>query len=102
MSQPILVVDDKLIEQVKKFKYLSTEVTRYRNVYDKVHTQAIKAALVPSHFHDITSNDKYLTIAAEIINSKTHINPILTYTAKARTKTSKTYHVMRTTEMQTL
>lgn len=96
-----LVVHDKPIEQVQKFKYLGAGITNARDIYDEVRTQVIKAGQVSDCLRDIIWNNKYLTVASKVKIYKACVWPILTYAAETRAETRRTKNVMRTTEMRT-
>lgn len=97
-----LMVEEKVIEQVRKFKYLGLEITSNRNIVEEVRSQATKATLISGQLRDIIWRNRYMNIDSKTRIYRTCVRPILTYGAETRCETNKTKQIMRTTEMKTL
>lgn len=97
-----VVANDKIIDQVMRFKYLGVETSSDRNLIDEIRTQTNKSSQISGFLKDVIWRNKNMNIGSKVRIYKTCIRPILTYAAETRADTSKTKRIMRTTEMKIL
>ena len=84
------MVDDKIIHQEGKVKYLGIDISGYRNIETEVRNQAVRVMRAAMHLNDAIWWSKLIRTEAKARIYKTAIRPILTYTAETQPETSKT------------
>lgn len=97
-----LVVDDKIIQQEMKFKYLGIELSGYGDIELEVRQQTNKALKVAGCLNDTIWKNKYLHTETKARIYKSVIRPIMTYTAETRPDTAKTKRILEVGEMKIL
>ncbi|XP_055385812.1 uncharacterized protein LOC129614885 [Condylostylus longicornis] len=97
-----LVVNNKTIEQVNRFKYLGVDITDSRQIETEVSLQTAKAAAISGNLRDVIWKNKYMLIDNKVRIYKTCVRPIMTYAVETRADTAKTEQILRRTEMKTL
>lgn len=97
-----LVVDDQIIQQEMKFKYLGIELSGFGDVESEVRQQTNKALRVAGCLNDTIWKNKYLQTETKSRIYKATIRPIMTYTAETRPDTTKTKRILETGEMKVL
>lgn len=98
----ILAVYDKSVEQVMSFRYLGAHITSNRNLKEEVQKQTVKAAMMAGYLRDIIWRNKYMRLESKVRVYKTCVRPVMTYAIETRAETTKTTHLLRTTEMRIL
>ena len=84
-----LVVDDKIIHQEGKVKYLGIDISGYGDVETEVRNQAARAIRAAAHLEDAIWWSKHIRIQPKARIYKTAIRSILTYAAETRPETSE-------------
>ncbi|XP_045463812.1 uncharacterized protein LOC123673370 [Harmonia axyridis] len=97
-----LAVDDKIIQQEMKFKYLGIELSGYGDIELEVRQQTNKALRVAGCLNDTIWKNKYLHTETKARIYKSVIRPIMTYTAETRPDTAKTKRILEVGEMKIL
>ena len=95
-----LVVDDKIIHQEGKVKYLGIDISGYGDVETEVRNQVTRGMRAAAHLNDTIWWNKHIRTEAKARIYKTAIRPILTYAAETRPETSKTKRILETAEMK--
>ncbi|XP_030766597.1 uncharacterized protein LOC115890494, partial [Sitophilus oryzae] len=80
----MIVVDNTIIQQEMKFKYLGIELSGYGDIEIEVRQQTTKAMRVAGCLNDTIWKNKYVGVEIKSRIYKAIIRPIMTYTAETR------------------
>jgi len=97
-----LVVQDKIIEQISQFKYLSMDLSSYHDPVKDLRSQINKAPAMSGCLRQIIWANEYMRKDSKVRINKTCIRPIMTYGIETREETNKTKRMLRVAEMKTL
>ncbi|XP_060534516.1 uncharacterized protein LOC132706935 [Cylas formicarius] len=97
-----LVVEDKPIEQVMRFRYLGIDISSTHGPVKDIRSQINKASALSGCLRDIIWSNPYMRKDSKIRIYKTCIRPIMTYGTEVREDTNKMKQMLRVAEMKTL
>lgn len=96
------VLNNYIIEQVMRIKYLGAEITSQGNTLNEVQEQITKANRISGCLNGTIWYNQFLQKETKVRIYKSVVRPIMTYTAETRPETAKTKKLLEVTEMKTL